>query len=351
MTLKLYNSLTKKTEDIKPINKDSVSIYSCGPTTYDRAHIGNLSCYIYADTLARTIKASGLKIKHVMNIADIDDKTIKKSRELYPNLDIEEALKKVTLKFEADFKSDILKLNINPDNYQFIRATESIDIIQNLIKELLKNDFAYRADDGIYFSIDDYIKSGKKYGQLVNLDIENQDHSKSRINNDEYDKKTVHDFALWKFKKTQEPYWEFELNGTNYPGRPGWHIECSAMSTSLLNQPFDIHTGGIDLTFPHHENEIAQSTAGKDTNYLAKLFFHNEHLFIEGNKMSKSLNNFYSLEDILRKVKDPLAFRLLILQAHYRSQTDFSETNLKSANNRLTNLRNFAVMRFQLDNS
>jgi cysteinyl-tRNA synthetase len=221
--------------------------------------------------------------------------------------------------------------------------------MQDLINKLLKTDFAYLADDGIYFSIDKYIKSGKKYGKLVNLDLSNNDSSKSRIDNDEYDKQTIHDFALWKFKKDNEPSWSYIIDGQDYEGRPGWHIECSAMSVSELSQPFDIHTGGIDLKFPHHENEIAQSTTG-NIDYLAKTFFHSEHLFIDSQKMSKSLNNFTTLNDIAKHVSDPVAFRLLVLQSNYKNRADFSLDNLKAAYSRLLSYKNFSALRYQLDN-
>jgi len=345
--MKIQNSLTDKVEEFEPINGGLVSIYTCGPTVYDEVHIGNLSSFIYADTLAKTLKLKS-RVKHVMNITDVDDKTIKRSQELYPHDEPKGALAKLTKDYEAKFKSDISKINIDPDNYIFIRATESIQLMQDLISKLLKTDFAYLADDGIYFSINQYINSGKKYGKLVKLDLSNGDSSKSRIDNDEYDKQTIHDFALWKFKKDDEPSWSYIIDGNDYEGRPGWHIECSAMSVSELNQPFDIHTGGIDLKFPHHENEIAQSTTG-NLDYLAKIFFHSEHLFIDSQKMSKSLNNFTTLSDIAKHVSDPVSFRLLVLQSNYKNRADFSLDNLKAAYSRLLSYKNFSALRYQLD--
>jgi cysteinyl-tRNA synthetase len=344
--MKLYNSLTSQIEEFKPLS-DKISIYSCGPTVYDFVHIGNLSSFIYADILARTLRAIGYQINHVMNVTDVDDKIILKGNRDYPNLAPLDALKQITRKFEQSFMTDITKLNIINSNYTFIRATESIDLMQKLILEILDNKIAYIAEDGIYFSISSYQKSGKKYGKLVHLDI-NNDLSQSRIYNDEYDKATVHDFVLWKFAKPNEPKWSFIIDGKDYEGRPGWHIECSAMSVSLLGQPFDIHTGGIDLKFPHHENEIAQSTSDADELYLAKLFFHNEHLLIDSQKMSKSLNNTYGLSDIKNEVSDLIAFRLLILQGHYRNQSNFSYESLKAAYRRLLSYKNLSVLRFQL---
>ena len=345
--MKLYNSLTNQTEELKAINDEQVSIYTCGPTVYDHVHIGNLTSFIYADTLARTIRAK-YKVQHVMNITDVDDKTISRSQELYPKLSPKDALSKLSKDYEIKFKQDLVKLNINVDDYIFIRATESIELMQQLITKLLKSDFAYLSDDGIYFSIDKYRSSGKKYGKLVQLEFAD-DSSKSRINNDEYDKQTVHDFALWKFEKDGEPAWQYIIDGTDYPGRPGWHIECSAMSTSLLDQPFDIHTGGVDLKFPHHENEIAQSTTDTNADLLAKLFFHNEHLLINNQKMSKSLNNYFTLEDVIKQVSNPAAFRLLILQSNYKNRSDFSYENLNAADRRLVSYQNFSARRHQLN--
>lgn len=197
----------------------------------------------------------------------------------------------------------------------------------------------------MYFSIDQYRKKGHRYGQLI--DIPDKSHTMARINNDEYDKNNVRDFALWKTKKAGEPSWNFTLQGHNLDGRPGWHIECSAMSTAYLGQPFDIHTGGVDLKFPHHENEIAQSTGAANGVDLAQFFVHSEHLLVDNQKMSKSLNNFITLDDIVGKGFDPLAFRLLVLQAHYRTQAHFSWTNLEAAQHRLQNLKNISNLRFQ----
>jgi cysteinyl-tRNA synthetase len=197
----------------------------------------------------------------------------------------------------------------------------------------------------VYFSIDKYRSSGKTYGQLT--DINENSTSQARINNDEYDKNSIHDFALWKKQKQDEPAWNFELDGQDLAGRPGWHIECSAMSTEKLGQPFDIHTGGVDLKFPHHENEIAQSTAGKENPTYANTFVHNEHLLVNGQKMSKSLNNFITLADIIDKGFDPLAFRLLVLQSHYRNQAHFSWANLEAAENRLKDFRALADLQWQ----
>ena len=342
--MNIYNTLAKKIEKLSPIN-EYVGIYSCGPTVYDRAHIGNLTSFIYADTLSRVLRATDHEVKHVMNYTDIDDKTIRRSNELYPDKNPTDALNELTNNEINHFLSDSKSVGIDIDNIQFIRATDSIKNMQNLIIELINKNIAYKADDGIYFSISNYVKSGHKYGQLSNISIDST--SEARINNDEYDKDSVHDFALWKYAKSDEPSWEFIINNSNLKGRPGWHIECSAMSTELLGQPFDIHTGGIDLIFPHHENEIAQSTATKNNKKLANIFMHNEHLLVENKKMSKSLNNFYTIKDVVNKNYDPLSLRLLTLQAHYRSILHFSWHNLEAAQNRLHNYQAMADLRWQ----
>lgn len=342
--MKLYNSLSKTTEEFSPINKNLVKIYSCGPTVYDSVHIGNLFAFISADTLRRVLVNQGYKVHHVMNFTDVDDKTLKRSRETFPNLPPKEALDKLTKKFEAVFLEDINNIGIDVNAIDFIRATDSIEAIQTLITELVESGIGYMADDGIYFSIEEYKKLNHKYGQLVDITVQNT--GTSRIDNDEYDKDNIHDFVLWKLQKDSEPAWEYLIKNKNMIGRPGWHIECSAMSKSKLGQPFDIHTGGVDLKFPHHENEIAQSTATGQP-VFAQFFVHNEHVMVDGKKMSKSLNNFYTLKDILDKGHEALAFRLFALQSHYRNRSNFTWVNLKSAQQRLVNLRAMADLRWQ----
>lgn len=346
--MKLHNTLTQQIEDYSPIDAGKVRLYSCGPTVYDHIHIGNLSSFIYADTLHRVLQGSNIEVRHVMNFTDVDDKTIKRSQERYPDLNPLEALKKLTDEYGDVFLKDMSEVGNDVKTIAFIKATDSIEGIRQLIAELYKDGFAYITDDGVYFSIEKYRASGKKYGQLT--EITEASTSNARIANDEYDKDNVHDFALWKIKKPNEPTWQFDLDGHDLSGRPGWHIECSVMSLQTLGQPFDIHTGGVDLIFPHHENEIAQSTAGNG-NIYSKLFFHNEHLLVDGKKMSKSLNNFYTLRDIQEKGFDPLAFRLMVLQSHYRSQSNFSWENLESAQNALQNFRAWSDLRFQKSES
>ncbi len=343
--MQLYNTLRKTVEQFKPLEGNTVRMYSCGPTVYDHAHIGNLSSFVVADTLKRTLRAAGFTVEHVMNMTDVDDKTIARSLERYPDLEPKAALKKLTREYEQAFKDDMVAIGNDIEDIEFVRATEAIPEMQVLISQLHDDGFAYIADDGIYFSIEAYKKSGKHYGQLTHIDSDST--SQARITNDEYDKESAHDFALWKVAKQGEPSWPFTLDGTQLDGRPGWHIECSAMSAMKLSQPFDIHTGGVDLIFPHHENEIAQSTASRDDQLYANFFVHSEHLLVDGKKMSKSLNNFFTLQDITAKNFSPLAFRLMVLQSHYRKQANFTWDALQASQNRLDELRNWSSLRWQ----
>lgn len=343
--MKLYNTRTKSIEEFKTLDgSDIVRIYSCGPTVYNHAHIGNLSAYIFADMLRRTLKLSGYSTNHVMNFTDVDDKTIRDSRIKYPDLSPEESLIKLTRYYEEIFINEMVLVGNDIKSFKFVRATESIYDMQDLIKNLINQKIAYISDDGIYFSIKEYQKN-RVYGQLSNIETDSE--SQSRIDNDEYDKDSAKDFTLWKRHRSGEPSWPFEIDGVNFSGRPGWHIECSAMSAKQLGQPFDIHTGGIDLIFPHHENEIAQSTAGNQPQLYSNFFLHNEHLLVDGAKMSKSKNNFYSIVDLTNKGYQPLDFRMLILQSHYQSPSNFSWDNLTAAQNRLKNWRNRSELRWQ----
>jgi cysteinyl-tRNA synthetase len=343
--MKLHNTLTRKTEEFKPLHDKTVRMYSCGPTIYDHAHIGNLSSYIYADTLRRTLQSIGHEVRHVMNLTDIEDKIIRRSQERYPDMSPEEAMHKLTDEYGQLFFDDMAAIGNDTEAMEFVWATKSIEGMRALITDLYQDGFAYIADGSVYFSIEKYKASGKTYGQLLKLDADNT--SAARIDNDEYDKESVHDFALWKGMKPNEPAWEFELDGQDVTGRPGWHIECSMMSVNALGMPFDIHTGGVDLIFPHHENEIAQSTAGKGS-VFSTMFVHNEHILVDGKKMSKSLGNFHTLTDIRERGFEPLAFRLMVLQSHYRNQSNFTWENLEAAQNRLNNYRAMADLKWQV---
>lgn len=539
--MKLHNTLTKQVDEFAPIDGKTARVYSCGPTVYNHAHIGNLSAYIYSDILHRTLKLAGYDVKRVMNFTDVDDKTVRDSLIKYHDLAPMEALTKFTRHWEKVFLDDMKAVGNDIDSLKFERATDNIDGMIDLIKYLLDHKVAYVADDGVYFSIAEYCKT-RTYGQLSHIDTPTE--SRARIDNDEYDKESAQDFALWKVEKPGEPSWDFEVNSpestklkfliihgtegypeenwfpwlkknleklgheiivpqfpsppgewpimsewldvwkkyeneiddntviishslgglfflrllekmkkpirtaifvsastgvkplkyydgdlafsgnfdfdwdkiksnaqkfiafhsdndpivpisngenlakhlgidltvipnsghfnaaagyTEFPkllekikeeilnrnnkinlrGRPGWSIECSVMSVKNLGQPFDIHTGGIDLIFPHHENEIAQSTAGNQSELYSQFFVHNGHLLVDGMKMSKSANNFYTLPDIIEHGFDPLDFRMLVLQSHYRSATNFSWENLEAARNRRKNWQKIVSLSYQ----
>jgi cysteinyl-tRNA synthetase len=340
--MQIFNSLTSKLEPVEKKDKP-ISIYSCGPTVYDNVHIGNLFSFIAADQLRRALLINDYEVTHVMNTTDVDDKTIKRALADYSDHDTMEALLLLTAQFEAVFVDDAEKVGIGMRDIELVRATEHIPQMQELIRQLLKLSIAYIADDGIYFSIEAYKKS-HQYGVLTNI-TENST-GKARVDNDEYDKENIHDFALWKLQSDGEPSWDFMIDGKQMSGRPGWHIECSAMSTHYLGQPFDIHTGGIDLKFPHHENEIAQSSGAYNLPF-ATSFMHNEHVLVDNKKMAKSAGNFFSLRDIEKKGIEPIAFRVLALQSHYRHQLNFSWGSLVAAQSFLHGLYHAADLRYQ----
>jgi len=327
MPLKLFNTLGRKKQIFKPLRKKEVRMYSCGLTVYDYGHIGNYRAFVISDMLRRYFEFKGYKVKKIMNITDVDDKTIRES------IKSGKKLKEYTKDYEKAFFEDEKNLNIKPASY-YPRATEHINEMILLIERLLKKGFAYNAIDGIYFNISKF----KDYGKLSALIIEKlKEGASNRIINDEYDKENAKDFALWKFydAKDGDIFWETKFG----KGRPGWHIECSAMSVKYLGQPFDIHTGGIDLIFPHHENEIAQSLASYNKK-LANYWIHNEWLMVNGKKMSKSIGNYYTLRDIIKVGFNPLSLKYLYLSGHYRSQINFTIENLKNAENSLKRLRN-----------
>jgi cysteinyl-tRNA synthetase len=324
MEIKLYNTLSRKKEEFIPLEKGNVGLYSCGPTVYNYAHIGNLRTAIFNDVLKRTLLFLGYEVNHVMNITDVDDKTIRGAKK--ENLD----LKKFTKKYEEIYLNDLKELNVIDANVM-PRATEHIKEIVEMIKSLLKKEYAYKAEDGIYFLVSKF----KNYGKLANL--EKIKSTKSRVKNDEYDKKNVQDFALWKFwtKEDGDVFWETDLG----KGRPGWHIECSAMSEKYLGQPFDIHTGAIDLMFPHHTNEIAQSEAANGKKFV-NYWMHAGFLTMKEGKMSKSLGNIYRLIDLKERGFSALDYRYFTFTKHYRSPLEFSIENLENAKNSLSRLKN-----------
>jgi cysteinyl-tRNA synthetase len=327
-TLHLFNTLTRQKEPFTPIQQGIVGLYTCGPTVYDYAHIGNFRAFLFEDLLKRWLQYSGYSVTHVMNLTDVDDKTIKGSQQQ------QKPLREYTDFYAAAFFEDAEKLNIQPANI-YPRATDHIPEMVKLIQTLLQKGIAYKGEDGsIYFAIKKY----PTYGKLSHLQIAELQ-SGARVSQDEYAKEQAQDFALWKNYSCEDGnvFWETELG----KGRPGWHIECSAMSMKYLGETFDIHCGGVDNMFPHHENEVAQSEAATGKPFV-HVWMHNEHLLVEGKKMAKRLGNFYTLRDLLAKGYDPLAIRYLLLSTHYRQQFNFTFEGLtaaKSAIERLSNLQ------------
>ncbi|KKW21085.1 MAG: cysteinyl-tRNA synthetase, cysteinyl-tRNA synthetase [Candidatus Adlerbacteria bacterium GW2011_GWC1_50_9] len=313
MPLRLFNMLTRKKEVFKPARGKTARFYACGPTVYDYVHIGNLRTFIFEDVLHRALALNGYKVKMVMNITDIDDKTIRGAKKAG------KALKEFTDFYAKEFFKDIKKLNILPAA-KYPRATRHFGEMKKIIRILLKKKYAYETGDGIYFDISRF----KKYGRLSGLK-KRELKIGARIQADEYSKDEPSDFALWKKK------------GPPAGGRPGWHLECSAMSIKYLGLPIDVHAGGVDLIFPHHENEIAQSEAAFGKKF-ARFFVEGEHLKVEGKKMSKSLGNLLTFRDLERKGFDPLDFRYLTLTAHYRSPLSFSWKSLEAAQRARRNL-------------
>ena len=325
--LEIFNTLTRRKEVFKPINEGEVKLYTCGPTVYDFAHIGNFRTYVWQDVLKRWLKYRGFKVRHVMNVTDVDDKTIRGSRQEGISL------RKFTERYTKAFFEDSKTLNILPADI-FPKATEHIKEMVDLIKILTQKGYAYKAEDGsIYYAISKF----KDYGKLSKLKIEELKPG-ARVKVDTYTKREAQDFALWKDWDPEDGdiFWETEIG----KGRPGWHIECSAMSMKYLGQTFDIHTGGVDLIFPHHENEIAQSKGAVEELFV-NYWLHVEHLMVEGQKMSKSLGNFYTLRDLLERGYDPRAIRYLLLSTHYRQQLNFTFQALKAAENTVQNLFDF----------
>lgn len=332
MNIQIYNSLSRQIEPFFPLIENLVKIYSCGPTVYNFAHIGNMRAFLFADLLQRVMRTVGnYQVQWVMNITDIDDKTIRDSRigsELWLDEMGEQTddhiinLKKFTNYFTEKFFEDITSLGIELTHfYSNPRATDFIPQMQNLITKIFENGFAYINEGSVYFNVTKWSKADK-YGKLKNIDWDNFK-TGSRIDQDNYDREDASDFVLWKARKEGEPYWEFELDGHSLPGRPGWHLECSTMEYEILGLPFDIHTGGVDLQFPHHEDEIAQSKAGYGIE-PNPFWCHNEFLEVEGKKMSKSLGNFYTLRELISAGLDALDIRLAMLSAHYRTKYNFS---------------------------
>jgi cysteinyl-tRNA synthetase len=328
--LKLYNTMTREKEIFRPLGP-VVKMYFCGPTVYNYAHIGNLRSYLVSDLLRRYIELKGFKLDFVMNLTDVDDKTIRDSRQAGMSL------KDFTEKYSEAFFVDIDRLRIKRATI-YPKATEYIKEMEQLINMLMKNGFAYIGEDGsVYFSIDKF----DDYGKLAKLD-RTLLKSTERVKKDEYEKEHAQDFALWKAwdESDGDVHWDINVDGNIIRGRPGWHIECSCMSMKNLGETIDIHGGGVDLIFPHHENEIAQSEAATGKEFV-KYWVHCEHLLVDGRKMSKSLGNFFTLPDIIKKGCDTLAFRYLVLSTHYRSQLNFTIESCHSAAKTVESINDF----------
>ncbi|MFL3052460.1 MAG: cysteine--tRNA ligase [Candidatus Neomarinimicrobiota bacterium] len=325
--MKFYNSLTRKKEKFIPIKKGMVGLYTCGPTVYDNSHIGNFRTFLFEDLLKRALLAFNYEVYHVMNITDVDDKTIKKSN------DENVKLGEITKKYTESFLKDLSLLRIKKaDEYPL--ATDHINEMIEIIKVLIEKKYAYISKDGsVFFKISKYTE----YGRLVKL---SQTTKIEKIQlSDEYDLDSANDFALWKSYKEEDG--DVTWNSPWGKGRPGWHIECSAMSTKYLGEHFDIHCGGIDNKFPHHENELAQSVCALNTKFV-NFWLHSEFLTIEGKKMSKSLNNYYVISDLVKNGFSYEDFRFIILSAHYRSKVNFSlkrKVEAKSAIGRIEEFR------------
>src|SRR6267378_3682176 len=331
MALRLYNTLSAKIEEFQPMQGNQVRMYACGPTVYDYGHIGNFRTFIAVDLLYRFLRQSGYDVRYVMNITDVDDKIIRNSAR--DGVSVQQ----YTAKFVQAFLDDSTTLSIEPP--VLVRATEHINAMADFIAELEKKGFAYRTDDGSYYF---RIAKFPEYGKLSKKDFAGMTDG-ARVDVDEYEKDSARDFALWKAPKPGEASWDTSIG----PGRPGWHIECSVMSMEQFGPSFDLHAGGEDLIFPHHENEIAQSEALTGKQFV-RYWFHARFLLVEGQKMSKSLGNFFTIRDLVLRGHKPSSIRWLLTQVPYRNQLNFTFEGLKSAASSVDKLRNF---RFRLTSS
>ncbi len=326
MALRFYNTLTRMKDEFHTVHPGEVKMYTCGPTVYDFAHIGNFRAYVFADVLRRYLEYKGYKVTQVVNVTDVDDRTIDGSQKQGIPLE------KYTKKYKDAFFEDLNSLNIKPAEV-YPEATGHIREMEALVKSLLDKGHAYENEGSTYFRI----ASFPQYGKLSHMDMSGLK-AGARVAADEYDKEQVADFALWKGwdEKDGPVFWETEVG----KGRPGWHIECSAMSMKYLGQHFDIHTGGVDLIFPHHENEIAQSESATGEKFV-NFWLHNEHLMVEGRRMAKRYGNYYALRDLLDKGYNPIAIRYLLMATHHRQQLNFTFDGLEAAKNALQRLYDF----------
>jgi cysteinyl-tRNA synthetase len=324
MALRFHNTLSGQVEDFAPLEGNKVRMYTCGLTVYDYGHIGNYRTFVFQDLLRRYLKYRGYEVLQVMNLTDVDDNTIRGAKAAgIP-------LRDYTDKFIQAFEVDRQLLNLEAPEI-VVRATDHIDDMVSLIQRLEAKGYAYRSDGSVYFSV----RSFPSYGKLAQVDLSGL-RPGARVDTDKYDKTDARDFVLWKAAKEDEPHWETPLG----PGRPGWHIECSAMAMRYLGETFDIHSGGIDLTFPHHENEIAQSEAATGKPFV-RYWLHAEHLIVNGEKMSKSLGNFFTLRDLIARGHKPTAIRYLLASVPYGKQLNFTFDGLHQAQHSIERLRNF----------
>jgi cysteinyl-tRNA synthetase len=327
MALRLFNTLSGRLEEFQPLEDNIVRMYSCGPTVYDYGHIGNFRTFLFVDLLRRHLRQSGYKLRHVMNITDVDDKIIRNAASQHVTV------RQYAEKFEKAFFEDCQILNLEKPEL-LVRATDHINDMAEFIAGLERKGFAYRTDDGSYYF---RIVKFPAYGKLSKKDFAGMTDG-ARVDVDEYEKDNARDFALWKAPKPGEAWWETPIG----KGRPGWHIECSVMAMKYLGESFDIHLGGEDLIFPHHENEIAQSEAltGKA---FARYWVHVRFLLVEGEKMSKKLHNYYTLRDLIVKGHKPSSIRYLLASVPYRKQLNFTFDGLRQAAHSVERLRNFKL--------
>jgi cysteinyl-tRNA synthetase len=329
---RFHNTLTHKLEDFVSLEPGFVRLYTCGPTVYGTPHVGNYRAYVFEDLLKRALRLAGYRVLHVMNITDVDDKTIRNARERGLGL------AEYTEPFIRQFHAGLEMLRIDPADH-YPKATEHIPEMVAIIQGLLAKGFAYPKDGSIYFAIDKF----PAYGRLSGIrpeDLRTTDRVATRLESDEYEKESARDFALWKAPKEGEPSWDTPLG----PGRPGWHIECSAMSAKYLGPTFDIHCGGVDNIFPHHENEIAQSEAFTGRPFV-RTWLHCHHLVVDGEKMAKSRGNFITLADLAARGIDPAVLRFFLISTHYRRGLNFTAEALEQAAAALKRLTDF---RFEL---
>ena len=324
MALRIYNTMSAQIEEFRPLRGKEVRMYACGPTVYDYGHIGNFRSFVAVDMLQRFLRQSGYSVRYVMNITDVDDKIIRNAARAGVSV------QQYTAKYEKAFLEDAAMIGI--EQPLLVRATEHIPEMADFVAKLVERNIAYRTEDGSYYF---RIASFPRYGRLSKKDFGGMLDG-ARVDVDEYDKDSARDFALWKAPKPGEASWDTAIG----PGRPGWHLECSVMSMEELGASFDLHAGGEDLIFPHHENEIAQSESMTGKTF-ARFWFHVRFLLVEGEKMSKSLGNFFTLRDLVLKGHKPSSIRYLLASVPYRNQLNFTFDGLKQAAVSVERLRNF----------